>query len=107
MNDSKNINYFSIDSVDLQKMAGAESHVFNNDDISIILNGRPSDKLFFREAKRRDRAKGVALRRGPLRAGRTSGGRSFGPPASDAPGSSSRGDSAVPRKAAFLFQPNY
>ncbi len=51
MNDSKNINYFSIDSVDLQKMAGAESHVFNNDDISIILNGRPSDKLFFREGE--------------------------------------------------------
>jgi len=51
MSDSKNINYFSIDSVDLQKMAGAESHVFNNDDISIILNGRPSDKLFFREGE--------------------------------------------------------
>ena len=49
MGDSKSINYFSIDSVDLQKMAGEESHVFNNDDISIILNGRPSDKTFFRE----------------------------------------------------------
>ncbi len=51
MGDSKSINYFSIDSVDLQKMAGEESHVFNNDDISIILNGRPSDKTFFRERK--------------------------------------------------------
>ena len=49
MGDSKSINYFSIDSVDLQKMAGEESQVFNNDDISIILNGRPSDKTFFRE----------------------------------------------------------
>ena len=49
MGDSKSINYFSIDSVDLQKMAGEESHVFNNDDISNILNGRPSDKTFFRE----------------------------------------------------------
>ena len=49
MGDSKSINYFSIDSVDLQKIAGEESHVFNNDDISIILNGRPSDKTFFRE----------------------------------------------------------
>ena len=29
MGDSKSINYFSIDSVDLKKMAGAESHVFN------------------------------------------------------------------------------
>jgi len=51
MSDSKNINYFSIDSVDLQKMAGAESHVFNNDDLSIILNGRPSDRSFFREGE--------------------------------------------------------
>ncbi len=51
MSDGKSINYFSIDSVDLQKMAGAESHVFNNDDLSIILNGRPSDKSFFREGE--------------------------------------------------------
>ena len=51
MGDTKSINYFSIDSVDLKKMAGAESHVFNNDDISIIINGRPSDKTFFREGE--------------------------------------------------------
>ena len=49
MSDGKSINYFSIDSANLQELAGAESHVFNNDDISIILNGRPSDKTFFRE----------------------------------------------------------
>ena len=51
MNDSKSINYFSVDSVDLRQIAGAESHVFNNDDISIILNGRPSDHTFFREGE--------------------------------------------------------
>jgi len=51
MGDSKSINYFSIDSVDLRKIAGAESRVFNNDDISIILNGRPSDNTFFREGE--------------------------------------------------------
>ena len=51
MGDSKSINYFSIDSANLQKLAGGESRVFNNDDISIILNGRPSDKTFFREGE--------------------------------------------------------
>lgn len=51
MSDSKNINYFSIDSANLRELAGAESHVFNNDDLSIILNGRPSDKTFFREGE--------------------------------------------------------
>ena len=51
MSDGKNINYFSIDSVNLKNLAGAKSHVFNNDDISIILNGRPSDKSFFREGE--------------------------------------------------------
>ena len=51
MTDSKNINYFTIDSINLQNLAGAESHVFNNDDLSIILNGRPSDKTFFREGE--------------------------------------------------------
>jgi AraC-like DNA-binding protein len=43
--------YFSIDSVDLKKLAGAESHVFSNDDVSIILNGRPSDHTFFCEGE--------------------------------------------------------
>ena len=51
MGDSKSINYFTIDSVDLKELAGAESHVFNNGDLSIILNGRPSDKSFFREGE--------------------------------------------------------
>ena len=51
MGDNRTINYFSIDSVDLQKMAGAESHIFNNDDLSIILHGRPSDKSFFRQGE--------------------------------------------------------
>ena len=45
------INYFSIDAAKLRQLAGAESHVFNNDDLSIILNGRPSDKTFFREGE--------------------------------------------------------
>ncbi len=47
----KNINYTPISSLDLKKMAGAESHVFNNDEVSIILNGRPSDATFFREGE--------------------------------------------------------
>ena len=51
MSDGKSINYFSIDSANLRELAGAESHVFNNDDLSIILNGRPSDKTFFREGE--------------------------------------------------------
>jgi AraC-like DNA-binding protein len=51
MIDGKNIKYFSIDSVYLQELAGAESHVFDNADLSIILNGRPSDKSFFREGE--------------------------------------------------------
>lgn len=51
MSESKSINYFSIDSANLQEMAGAESHVFNNDDLSIILNGRPSDKTFYHEGE--------------------------------------------------------
>ena len=51
MGDSKSINYFTIDSVDLKELAGAESHVFNNGDLSIILNGRPSDKSFFHEGE--------------------------------------------------------
>ena len=51
MGDNRAINYFSIDSVYLQELAGAESHVFDNADLSIILNGRPSDKSFFREGE--------------------------------------------------------
>ena len=51
MGNSKNINYFSIDSVDLQKLTGAKSHIFNNDDISIILNGHPTDNAFFRKGE--------------------------------------------------------
>ena len=51
MSDGKNINYFSIDSANLQELAGAGSRIFNNDDLSIILNGRPSDKTFFREGE--------------------------------------------------------
>ena len=51
MGNSKNINYFSIDSVDLQKLTGAKSHIFNNDDISIILNGCPTDNAFFRKGE--------------------------------------------------------
>ena len=48
MEGSKNINYFSIDSVDLKKISGVESRIFDNDELSIILNGKPSDRTFFR-----------------------------------------------------------
>ena len=47
MGRSTNINYFSLASIDLHKLAGVESHVFNNDDISIVLNGKPSSSTFF------------------------------------------------------------
>lgn len=45
---AKNINYFSVSSVDLRQVAGSESSVFNNDYISIVLNGHPSFSLFLR-----------------------------------------------------------
>lgn len=51
MDGNKNINYFSIDSVDLHRLAGAASSIFNNSDLSIILNGRPSDHTFFRDGE--------------------------------------------------------
>ncbi len=51
MDGNKNINYFSIDSVDLRRLAGAQSSIFNNNDLSIILNGRPSDHTFFRDGE--------------------------------------------------------
>ena len=41
MDGNKNLNYFTIGSTDLPTAADAGSHVFNNDDVSIILNGRP------------------------------------------------------------------
>ncbi len=42
---------FLLDSVNLQNLAGADSHVFTCDDLSIILGGRPSDKTFFHEGE--------------------------------------------------------
>jgi len=51
MDGNKNLNYFSIGTVDLQKLTGTESHIFNNDVVSIILNGRPTSTAFFREGE--------------------------------------------------------
>ena len=51
MANTKNIIYFSVDSVDLREVAGTESRIFNNDDISIILNGSPSESPFLHEGQ--------------------------------------------------------
>lgn len=51
MGNAKNINYFSVDDIDLSKVAGNGSHIFNNDDVTIVLNGRPSDGSFLREGQ--------------------------------------------------------
>ena len=48
---NRNIRYFPIDAFDLHKLAGTESRIFDNDDLSIILNGRPADKTFFSEGE--------------------------------------------------------
>lgn len=49
--EDKGINYLSIDSVNLHNLAGAQSHIINNTDVSIILNGRPSNRTFFQEGE--------------------------------------------------------
>ncbi|MBQ4391978.1 MAG: AraC family transcriptional regulator [Prevotella sp.] len=51
MGNAKNINYFSVADMDLSKVAGTGSHIFNNDDVTIVLNGRPSDGAFLREGQ--------------------------------------------------------
>ena len=48
MSNAKSLNYFSVTNIDLREVAGTESHVFSNDEISIILNGRPFDSPFLR-----------------------------------------------------------
>ena len=53
MSNAKSLNYFSVTNVDLREVAGTESHVFSNDEISIVLNGRPFDSPFLRCVKRR------------------------------------------------------
>ena len=37
--------------MDLRQMGGSESHIINNDDITIILNGCPHDATFLREGE--------------------------------------------------------
>lgn len=51
MTQSKNINYFSVADVDLHEVAGISSHIFDNDDLSIILNGKPSSSPFLHEGQ--------------------------------------------------------
>lgn len=51
MGNAKNINYFSVADVDLRQIAGAESRIFNNDDVTIILNGRPRSGVFLQEGQ--------------------------------------------------------
>ena len=49
MANTKPISYFSVDCVNLHEVAGTESHVFDNDVISIILNGSPYESSFLHE----------------------------------------------------------
>ena len=51
MADAKNINYFSVADVDLREVAGSESQVFSNDDITIILNGSPFYSPYLHEGQ--------------------------------------------------------
>jgi len=51
MDGNKNLNYFTIGSTDLPTAADTGNHVFNNDDVSIILNGRPWGDGIFREGE--------------------------------------------------------
>lgn len=51
MGKTKNIHYFSVANMDLRQMGGSESHIINNDDITIILNGCPHDATFLREGE--------------------------------------------------------
>ena len=51
MGKTRNIHYFSVANMDLRQMGGSESHIINNDDITIILNGCPHDATFLREGE--------------------------------------------------------
>ncbi len=51
MGKTKNMHYFSVANMDLRQMGGSESHIINNDDITIILNGCPHDATFLREGE--------------------------------------------------------
>lgn len=51
MGKTKNIHYFSVANMDLRQMGGSESHIINNDDITIILNGCPHNATFLREGE--------------------------------------------------------
>ena len=51
MGKTKNIHYFSVANMDLRQMGGNESHIINNDDITIILNGCPHNATFLREGE--------------------------------------------------------
>lgn len=47
----KNINYFSVDMVDLREVAGNGSRVIDADDLSVVFNGKPSVSPFLREGE--------------------------------------------------------
>ena len=51
MGKTKNINYFSVANMDLGQIGGDESHIINNDDVTIILNGYPRNSTFLREGE--------------------------------------------------------
>ena len=51
MTKTKNINYFSVANMDLRQIGGDESHIINNDDVTIILNGHPRNGTFLREGE--------------------------------------------------------
>lgn len=49
MGNTRNIHYFSVENVDMRQVGGEASHIIHNDDITIILNGRPHNSTFLRE----------------------------------------------------------
>ncbi len=51
MGNPKKLNYFSVSNMDLREVGGGESHIFNNDDVTIILNGRPQNGSFLHKGQ--------------------------------------------------------
>ena len=51
MGKKKNINYFSMDSVDFHKIIASQSQIFTNDYLGIVMNGSPRKSPFLQEGK--------------------------------------------------------
>lgn len=51
MGKTKNINYFSVANMDLRQIGGDKTHIINNDDVTIIMNGYPRNGTILREGE--------------------------------------------------------